>query len=47
MKKVIFRIANLVAGVAFLVTVFNINTCCSLYAYQPELPEDIDDLCKY
>jgi len=47
MKSWILKMGSFLASFAFVIAAFNINTCCSLLAYQPELPEDIDDLCKF
>jgi len=47
MRSWMFKIGNLLASLALVMTVFNFNVCCSFMAYQPEMPEGFDDLCKF
>ena len=47
MKKWILTSGNLLASLALVIAAFNINTCCSMIAYQSEMPEGSEDLCKF
>jgi cyclic lactone autoinducer peptide len=47
MKKLIFKTCGVVANLALLVTVLNVNASCMLYAHQPELPKGAEKLRKF
>lgn len=47
MKKWLLKMGNLLASLAIVVAAANINICCSYFAYQPEMPEGAEDLCKF
>ena len=46
-KNFVLRFGGTIAALALMVTVFNVNTCCAFYAYQPEIPESAKKLQKF
>jgi len=46
-KNFVLRFGGTIAALALIVTVFNVNTCCALYAYQPEIPDAAKKLQKF
>jgi len=47
MKKLFFKFCSVVVNLALLVTVFNVNSSCMLFAHQPELPKGAEKLRKF
>jgi cyclic lactone autoinducer peptide len=47
MKNLRFKFAGMVAGVALLLTTFNMNSTCIYIAHQPKLPEQARKLRKF
>lgn len=39
MKKFTYQIATVVAGLALVVTTFNVNSVCMMFVHQPKLPD--------
>lgn len=47
MKKLISLSAKCVAAVAFLATIVSVNSACTYFAHQPEVPEEAMRLKKW
>lgn len=47
MKKLIALSAKCVAAVAFLTTIVSVNSACTYYVHQPEVPEEAMKLKKW
>lgn len=48
MKNSLFvKLGTMVASLAFLVTVSNVNSVCIGFTHQPELPEGAKDLRRF
>lgn len=43
----LYRLGGAAASLAMMVTVLNVNSACTWFAYQPELPEEAQKLRKF
>ena len=47
MKNIIFKFAGVIASLALMVTVANVNQVCMLIMHQPKLPEGAEKLRRF
>jgi cyclic lactone autoinducer peptide len=47
LKNIALRFGKIVASLALLVTITNVNSTCLFIAHQPEIPEKANRLRKY
>ena len=47
MNKLALELEKKAAKLALAVTKFNVNSCCAIYMYQPELPASAKKLKKF
>lgn len=47
MNQFYLRFGSKIAALALVLVAFNVNTCCALYAYQPEIPEKANRMKKF
>ncbi len=47
MNKIISLLAKGVAAFAFVTTMINVNSACTFFAHQPEIPEEAMKLKKW
>ncbi|WP_303864845.1 cyclic lactone autoinducer peptide [Alkalibaculum bacchi] len=47
MKKIIMKISGLVASLALMVTIANVNSSCMFVMHQPKLPKGAEKLRKF
>lgn len=47
MKKLISLLSKCVAAVAFVATLVSVNSACTFFAHQPEVPEEAMRLKKW
>ena len=40
--KFILHSSKVIAKIALVLVVYNVNTCCALFAYQDKIPEEAD-----
>ncbi len=40
-SKIIFKLSGLVAGLAVLLAISNVNSTCMFASYQPDVPEEL------
>lgn len=46
MKKLVYKFGSVIASLALMVTVANVNTSCFFMAHQPQLPKGAKQLKK-
>ena len=47
MKRFFVKCGPVLASLALIFTVFSENSVCFLYAYQPEIPEEVKRFSKF
>ena len=47
MRNFVLKMSGLMASLALMVTMLNVNVACMCYAHQPELPEGSKKLRKF
>lgn len=41
LNSIIFKLSGMIAGLAMLVAISNVNSACLFMSYQPDIPEEL------